>query len=274
MASLTKYKPSRRQQNISLQRNTTSREYGNILYGHKCKAAQNHSSGNPEYKRITRSKDQKSSCEKAKTAAPCPSGKCHQNAWQTCKIPLLQNEKNRAQDNFSLGNSAVHKSPRHHEATLEKQTTSPATLENFPYSMDSGGTSDSPSQPMDVSTGQDCNGSSGVPSNHPPNSEIEELAYEENILSYAASKGESASFEGSTSPEGSSMATFLEDFGLNSKDPPPNVSLPKGADIDILKILASMNQRLKALDNLEGMNSTLKGEITRVQTQVREPTIQ
>lgn len=258
------------------------REYGDVLYGHKRKAAHNYNLGNTDFKRVTRSKEQKNSIERGKTPDLILADNCKQNARQSSKIPLRKNDQKKARNELPLGNNTSSNPSDVPEPRTVSQPTSPVqsgrTLSPlFDVVTESAiNPISGPSQAIDLSTEDDISRTrtSGIPPNHESTPVMEEMDYVEGTHLPADGKVGATATEKPHTTDSDSVAVFLEDFGINSEDPPPNVSLPKGADIDILKVLASMNHRLKALDNLKEMNSTLKGEITRVQSQVGEVSTQ
>lgn len=106
-------------------------------------------------------------------------------------------------------------------------------------------------------------------SNNPKINQVANEVHQEMVHDSHSSPAFGGEDEAEPSAE-ASLTIFLRENGLNSGDPPPSVQLPEGANIDLLRTLAFMNQRLKKLDTLETMNGSLKGEIARVQSQVGE----
>lgn len=235
MASSRENKRTGRQLNRNYSRFSEPREYGEISCGNKRKASSNHSMGNTESKRATRSRGKNSAegVNNNKNQSMCRKEK----ESQSSKIPLLNSKQSRLQ--------TKHDQVVHEEGVTQKQNESPTEpppqshqYENFSQARPGEGTY------VEVDT---------------------EVAMDNDS---SQTEGEQQDLH---SPDSNSfLASFLQDHGLNSKDPPPNVRIPTNSDIDLLQTLAFINQRLKKLDELEEMNSNLKGEITRVQSQVGE----
>lgn len=249
MATNAQNKQAKKQQHKNRQRFSGACEYRDILYGHKRKATQNLCLENPDIKRVTRSKGPKT--DNVYTDSPeLQRTTLHkQNRRLPSKIPLRQNNQDKAKVNMS-GEDFNSSKPSHSSGgdlsmTINEEVSAPPAsqvdgAQQFVHQAAGDGNA--------VNTSASLNPSPQIR----PTSEVKEVF----------------NLEDKQNLEGSPLAVFLEDDGLSQKNSPPNVSFKKGADIDILQTLASMNQRLKTFDKLEEMNCTLKGEISRVQSQV------